>query len=42
MFTSIAFITTSIIAFAAGVGVGVYVTCKVIAQGKIKNVKVVN
>jgi len=41
MFTSIAFVTTAVIAFAAGVAVGVYFTCKSIASGKVKNVKVV-
>lgn len=41
MFTSIAFITTAVIAFAVGVAVGVYFTCKVIAQGKVSNVKIV-
>ena len=41
MFTTIAFITTAIIAFAAGVAVGIYVTCKTIASGKVENVKVV-
>jgi hypothetical protein len=41
MFTTIAFIATAIIAFAAGVGVGVYYTCRVIADGKVENVKVV-
>jgi cell division protein FtsX len=38
--TTIAFITTAILAFAVGVGVGVYFTCKAIASGKVKNVTV--
>lgn len=38
--TTIAFITTAIIAFAAGIAVGVYFTCKLIAEGKVKNVTV--
>ena len=41
MFTTIAFITTAIVAFAAGAGIGVYYTCRVIADGEVKNVKVV-
>jgi len=41
MFTTIAFITTAVIAFVAGWAVGVYFTCKNIASGKVKNVKVV-
>ena len=40
MFTTIAFITTAVIAFAAGVAAGVYYTCKSIASGKVKNVQV--
>lgn len=38
--TIIAFITAAIIAFAAGIAVGVYFTCKAIASGKVKNVTV--
>lgn len=41
MFTTIAFISTAVIAFAAGVAVGVYFTCKSIASGKVKNVQVI-
>lgn len=41
MFTTIAFVSTAVIAFAAGVAVGVYFTCKSIASGKVKDVKVV-
>ena len=41
MFTTIAFVSTAVITFAAGVVVGIYFTCKVIAQGKVPNVKVV-
>jgi hypothetical protein len=41
MFTTIAFVATAIIAFVAGVSLGVYYTCRVIADGKVKNVKVV-
>ena len=41
MFTTIAFVTTVVIAFAAGFAVGVYLTCKSIASGKVKNIKVV-
>ena len=39
--TVIAIITTATLTFFAGVGVGVYFTCKSIASGKVKNVKVI-
>jgi uncharacterized protein YneF (UPF0154 family) len=41
MFTTIAFVSTVIVAFVVGVAVGIYVTCKTIASGKVENVKVV-
>lgn len=38
--TTIAIISVAIIAFAVGMACGVYFTCKAIASGKVKNVKV--
>ena len=39
--STIAIISIAIIGFAFGFAVGVYATCKTIASGKVKNVKVV-
>lgn len=39
--TTIAIISVAIIAFAAGTAFGIYATCKTIASGKVKNVKVI-
>ena len=39
--TTIAIIAVSIITFVIGFAFGVYVTCKTIASGKVKNIKVV-
>ena len=41
MFTTIAFVATAIVTFVAGVVTGVYYTSRVIAAGKVENVKVV-
>ena len=37
--TTIAIVAVAIVAFASGVVLGVYATCKTIASGKVKNVK---
>lgn len=41
MITTIAFVSTMIIVFVLGVAGGIFATCKAIASGKVKNVKVV-
>lgn len=40
MFTTIAFVSTVIVAFVVGVAVGVYYSAKAIATGKVENVTV--
>jgi hypothetical protein len=39
--TTIAIVSVAIISFAVGIAFGVYATCKSIASGKVKNVKVI-
>lgn len=39
--TTIAIISVAIISCAVGFAAGVYATCKTIAAGKVKNVKVI-
>jgi uncharacterized protein YneF (UPF0154 family) len=39
--TIIAITATATLAFLIGIVVGIYVTCKTIASGKVENVKVV-
>lgn len=41
MITTIAIVMTAIVAFGVGVACGIYATCKTIASGKVKNVKVI-
>jgi hypothetical protein len=41
VFTTIAFVATAIFTFVVGFAAGVYYTARVIAEGKVENVKVV-